>query len=133
MSYETRYEMIKEDLRDIMAEIGSSFGRAPEEYIGDDFGYEMGMDAEDGRLVHVTLLLRDGADDGYEGAGNLLLHVNHGDETIMSVIPDNLTDNVFADWGDDELWDDKVDMVRVNVAEIRNTLAGIVGTLQAKL
>ncbi len=132
MSYETRYEAIKEDLRDIMTEIGKPFGQVPEEYVGDDYGFEFGLEAADGEIIHVTLLLQDGADNGVDDGGNISLRVNRGEETVMLVSPHNFTQEVFAQWDDDDLWDDKLDNLRVNVGEVGYRLSGMVGSDRAK-
>jgi hypothetical protein len=125
MSYETRYAAIKDDLRDIITEIAKPFGQAPEEYVGDNFGFEFGVDGADGEIIHVTLLLEDGADHGADDAGNVVIRVNHGEQAIASVAPNNFSAEAFAGWEDDELWDDKLDTLRVNVGEITSTIRGL--------
>ncbi|NTF17145.1 hypothetical protein G6L37_01705 [Agrobacterium rubi] len=116
MSYETRYATIREDLRDIISEVAQSFGADVEGHVGDSYGYEFVVDAADGELIRVTLLLEDGADHGFDDGGNAILRATKGDEEILTVAPHNRTGEVFAFWGDDELWDDKIDNLRANVA-----------------
>lgn len=79
MDYETRYAAIREDLRDIINEIAKSFGKDPDQYVGDDCGFEFAVEDVDGEVIQVTLLLEDGADQGFDGAGNITLRVNRGE------------------------------------------------------
>ncbi|MNU31168.1 hypothetical protein D3C71_196850 [compost metagenome] len=118
MSYETRYAAIREDLKDIINEIAKPFGKDPDQYVGDDCGFEFGVESADGEVIQVTLLLEDGADQGFDGAGNISLRVNCGEETLLLVSPHNYSQEAFADWEDGDLWDDKLDNLRVNIGEI---------------
>jgi hypothetical protein len=118
MSYETRYAAIREDLRDIITEIGKPFGKDPDQYVGDDIGFEFGVEDADGEVIQVTLLLEDGADHGFDDGGNICVRVNRGEETLMLVSPHNYSQETFAAWEDDDLWDDKLDTLRVNIGEI---------------
>lgn len=125
MNYEKRCAAIREDMRDIMSAIAAPFGQTPEEYVGDDFGFEFGVDAADVERIHVTLLLENGAEHAFEDGGNVVLRVAHGEDTVAYVAPRNFTDEAFAAWDDDELWDDKLENIRVNVSAVIGRISGL--------
>lgn len=133
MNYETRYAAIREDLRDIITEIAKPFGKDPDQYVGDDCGFEFAVDGTDDELIQVTLLLEDGADHGFDGAGNVCVRVNRGEETLLLVSPHNYSQEAFADWEDGDLWDDKLDNLRVNIAEIAYRVGALANAPASKL
>lgn len=117
MSYETRYATVREDLRDILTEIGKPFGKSAEDYVGDASGFSFTIDAIEGDPAMVSILLEDGIDVGMDG-GNVVLRVEHESEVVALVAPHNRTDEIFAEWGDDDLWDDKIDILRANIPDV---------------
>ena len=104
MTYEERYAAMESELLVIATEIARRFDATPEAFIGDDCGYEFLVDRPDGEAAHVRLLMEDGADNGARDAGNLTLRADADTEHLASVIPDNRTGLVFADYSDGEAW-----------------------------
>jgi hypothetical protein len=122
MDYETRFAGIRDDMRSIAEEIAADFDVKVEEYVGDELGYEFGVMAPVGEVLHVTFLLADGADARSPHGGNVILAVDIGEERVLTLAPHNYTEEAFAAWDDDEAWEGKIDSMRVAIDDIRYRL-----------
>lgn len=133
MSYETRYAAIRNDLKRLMTRVADIFGAEVESYVGDDYGFEFAVDAQDGEMIHVTGLLEDGADHGAEGAGNVVIRVNRGDDDVLLVAPGNRTGKAFAEWEDDDAWQEKIEILEASIDNVASHVARAVGANSPKL
>lgn len=121
--YETRFSAMKSSLIAVMQGLAEPYEASVEEYVGDDLGYTFSFERSDGELISVTALIEDASDVGFEGRGNIAIRVLGQDETLCLVAPDNRTDDVFADFGDDVAWDTKLTSIQDGATVVQEALA----------
>lgn len=116
-TYEERFEAILPELRQIVERMSAPFDAVVEEYRDDEFGLSFSVNKDDG-VLWVTANLDSGEQAGRPDAGNVVVRVDIGEESVLTIAPHNYTDDVFAPFEDDALWEEKIDWVRVRTADV---------------
>lgn len=123
-TYEERYDAILPELRGIVEGMAKPFDAVVEEYRDDEFGLSFSVE-KGGETIWVTANLDDGQQAGIADAGNVVVRVDLGEQSVLTIAPHNFSDDVFAPFSDDAIWEDKLEWVRVRTADVIDAISAI--------
>lgn len=88
-TYQERFEAILPELRGVVERMAQPFDADVEEYRDDEFGLSFIVKRVEDTLW-VTANLDDGAHANLPESGNVVVRVDIGEESVLTIIPHNL-------------------------------------------
>jgi hypothetical protein len=121
-TYQERFEAILPELRGIVEKMAQPFGAEVEEYTDDEFGVSF-LVKRDEDTLWVTANLDDGQQANLPDTGNVVVRVDIGEENILTIAPHNRTEDVFVSFSDDDMWEEKLEWIRVRTVDVIDTIS----------
>jgi hypothetical protein len=121
-TYHERFEAILPELRGIVEKMAQPFDADVEEYRDDEFGVSFLVE-RGGETLWVTANLDDGQQANMPETGNVVVRVDIGEESVLTIAPHNYTEGVFVPFSDDEMWENKLEWIRVRTVDVIDAIS----------